>query len=312
MLDTADCRSISSRLSAEWRQDHFVLPFPQAAEELQAQLSTAGFPMLYSPQPGREEQSQHKASPPLGPLPGPPGMEGHCRLESPSTQQHLSRQQPPANSHTRELLAGGQPWKGQKLCSSALLVLPSRTMGLQTLCTLPLCQTTWMGAERPKPACACASGMPHMGQCQRWQEPGRGSAELPAPVASYLLWAAKQSSVFPQPRADGLLQAQQAAGLTPHREDTTRLLEPGRDFIRGTERHLQAWGQPKSALALCKPPWHTQSRGRAASLDENHIYFTDTELHWWSILHTLGRQQQGPTGGPGHWGQNSHREICFF
>lgn len=117
--------------------------------------------------------------------------------------------------------------------------------------------------------------------------------------------------MFPQPQEGSLLQAEQAAGLTPHREGTTRLLGQDRDFARGTEGNLQARGQPKSALALCKPPQHAQDRGRAPSLDENHIYFTDTELHWWSILHTPGTRSssRAPRAGPGHWGQNSHKFV---
>lgn len=59
--DAADCRSSGS---AEQKQEDLVLPFPQAAQELQAQLSTASFPTPHPPQPGRGEQSQHSASPP--------------------------------------------------------------------------------------------------------------------------------------------------------------------------------------------------------------------------------------------------------
>lgn len=80
--DAADCRSSGS---AEQKQEDLVLPFPQAAQELQAQLSTASFP---TPHPGIGEQSQHSASPPRD-LHQAPGTEpwGRSRLESPSTQQ---------------------------------------------------------------------------------------------------------------------------------------------------------------------------------------------------------------------------------
>lgn len=55
---------------------------------------------------------------------------------------------------------------------------------------------------------------------------------MPAPAASYLLWAAKQS--FPTKQTSHSPEkAEQAAGLTPHREGTTRLLEQSRDSARG-------------------------------------------------------------------------------
>lgn len=78
MLDTAD--AAASRLSAEHMQKNLVLPFPQAADELQVQLSTASFPTLLSTARDRE-QSQHKVSPGTSTW-----TEGHCRLECPSTQ----------------------------------------------------------------------------------------------------------------------------------------------------------------------------------------------------------------------------------
>lgn len=60
----------------------------------------------------------------------------------------------------------------QTLCSSTLLVLPSCTVGLKALqaeavrCSLSVLNYTWMGAEGPNPACACASTKPCVGQCQ--------------------------------------------------------------------------------------------------------------------------------------------------
>lgn len=89
----------------------------------------------------------------------------------------------------------------------------------------------------------------------------------PAPAASYLLWAAKQSSMFPQPRKAGLLQAEQAAGLTPHTEGITRLLKPGRDFARGTEGNLRAGVSPNQHLL-------------SASLPGTHR--AEEELHPWT------------------------------
>lgn len=68
MLDTA--KAAASRLSAEHMQKDLVLPFPQAADELQVQLSTASFPTLFSAARDRE-QSQHKASPPRDLCQGP-------------------------------------------------------------------------------------------------------------------------------------------------------------------------------------------------------------------------------------------------
>lgn len=84
--DAADCRSTGS---AERRQEDLVLPFPQAARELQAQLSTAGFPTLHPPQAGRGEQGQHNMSPPrdLRQAPWDCGPWGTGRPESPSAQQ---------------------------------------------------------------------------------------------------------------------------------------------------------------------------------------------------------------------------------
>lgn len=117
-----DTEAAASRVSAEYMQKDLVLPFPQAADELQVQLSTASFPTLFSTAKDRE-QSQHKASPPQGPLSGPLDR-GALRTGEP----HYA-----ANSYTMELLAGGHPLKGQKFHLPALLLLPSCTMGLWTL-----------------------------------------------------------------------------------------------------------------------------------------------------------------------------------
>lgn len=50
-------------------------------------------------------------------------------------------------------------------------------------------------------------------------------------------------------------------------------LELSSSSASSTAGDLQALIQPQ-------PPQHTQGTGRPASLDKNHIYFTDTELHW--------------------------------
>lgn len=127
--------------------------------------------------------------------------------------------------------------------------------------------------------------------------------ELPAPCSSSLLPALDSKAELCVTTAQ-TAQADHTAGFTPHTEDTSRLLEPGRDFARGTKGHRQAGGQ---FLLSANLPG-TQGRGRAASLDENHIYFTDTELHWWLILHTLGTHSSSAR----LLEQNSHRETCFF
>jgi len=240
VLDTADCGSIGSRLSAERRQEDLVLPFPQAAEKLQAQLSTASFPTPYSPQPGRGQQSQLEASPPLGPLPGPPGAEGGCRLESPGTQQHLPRQQRPANSHTRELLPGGQPWKGQKLCSSALLVLPSFTMGLRTLCTLPPALNYLDGSRKAQTSLRLCLQHASRGAVPALAGAWQSGAELPAACSSSLLPAlgSKAELRIPTAQRAASCTLSRQAGLAPHREDTTRLLQQDRDIARGTVGNL--------------------------------------------------------------------------
>lgn len=138
MLGTADCRSTSSRLSVERRQEDHVFPFPQAAEELRAQLSTAGFPMLYYCSQGEGSRASTKRPHPWDLCQGPPGWRDTAdwRARATSSTWPGGSTQP---SHTRQLLARRQFWKGQKLCSCALLVLPSCTMGLWTLCMFPLC-----------------------------------------------------------------------------------------------------------------------------------------------------------------------------
>lgn len=125
VLDTAEAAAF--RLSAEHMQKDLVLPFPQAADELQVQLSTASFPTLFSTARDRE-QSQHKASPP----------QDLCQGPLDRGVQEIGEPQHTPNSHTPELRAGGRPLKGLKFNLSALLVLPSCTMGQRTLCTAPL------------------------------------------------------------------------------------------------------------------------------------------------------------------------------
>lgn len=127
MLDTADCRSISSRLSAERRQEDLVLPFPQAADELQAQLSTATSPRCTHRRQGREAE-EHKASPPRDLCQGPQdqgalqdGEPGH-----PAAPRH--------QSHKGAAWLEDSLGRGKCFCFSVLLVLPSYTMGLWTLC----------------------------------------------------------------------------------------------------------------------------------------------------------------------------------
>lgn len=135
--------------------------------------------------------------------------------------------------------------------------------------------------------------------CLVWGSAGSSLVEaaqsclLPAPAASYLLWAAKRSCVFSQPEQHRL-STQQGS---PH----TGRTPPGCWSQAGT---LPEARSSISVLSLCKPPWHTAGRGRAVFLDENHIYFTDTELHWWLILHTPGTHSSGALwAGPGCWGR---------
>lgn len=115
MLDTAE--AAASRLSAEHRQKDLVLPFPQASDELQVQLSTATSPHFSTARD--REQSQHKASPPQDLCQGP--------LDRGARQ--IGEPQHTANTHTMELLAGGHPLKGQKFQLSGLLVLPAAQWG---------------------------------------------------------------------------------------------------------------------------------------------------------------------------------------
>lgn len=123
MPDTAGCRSISSRLSAE-EEGRKTLFFPSPKQQTSCRPSCPYLASLHGIHHSQGEGSgASMVSPPVGLVPGLP-RTGALQTGEP---QH------PANSHTEELLPRGQPCKGQKLCSSALLVLPSCKMGLRTL-----------------------------------------------------------------------------------------------------------------------------------------------------------------------------------
>lgn len=108
MLDTAD--AAASRLSAEHMQKDLVLPFPQAADELQVQLSTASFPTLFSTALDRE-QSQHKVSPPLGPLPGQRGTaDWRAPAYSPQSHQGAAGKRMSFEGAKVSLCSSGAPW----------------------------------------------------------------------------------------------------------------------------------------------------------------------------------------------------------
>lgn len=184
VLDTAE--AAASGLSAEYMQKDLVLPFPQAADELQVQLSTASFPTLCSTAKERE-QSQHKASPPLGPLPGPPGQRGIADWRAPLCSQQLHH--------------GAAGWRTSFEGAKVSLVCPSAASQLHNgaMDAVHLHYTKLAGCKLKGPKQLM------LGSC--WA--ARSLAEaiqsclLPVPTALYLLQAARHSSVFPQPTQGG-------------------------------------------------------------------------------------------------------------
>lgn len=179
---------------------------------------------------------------------GPPGTEGHCRLESPSIPQPTVTQ---GSCWLEDSLQRGKSFAplpfwccpaaqwgyGHSLHSLCIKLSGWEPKGPNQLVPVPPACLAWGSASTGRSLAEAALS------CLLQQPPTCSRLQSRAPV-------------FPQPQEGSLLQAEQAAGLTSHREGTSRVLGQDRDFARGTEGNLQARGQPKSALALCKPPQH--------------------------------------------------------
>lgn len=145
---------------------------------------------------------------------------------------------------------------------------------LRSLCVL----NYLAGSRKAQPSsCPCLQHGAALVLVAAWQSQ-RGAA-----CSSSLLLAAWQSSVFPQPGKGGPSQAEQAARLTWGRAafSPCGVVPRGSGSRAGTLPAAHAAGSLRARAQLsASVPRHAQSAGGAAPLDENHIYFTDTELHW--------------------------------
>lgn len=172
VLDTADSRSSRT----------VFFPSPKQQMSCRSSCPQPASPH-YSAQPGRGNRASTKRPHPWDLCQGPLDR-GALQTEEP---QHT------ANSHTRELLAGGRPLKGQK----ASFIFPPGAPQLHNGATDTVFTPTALNYldERGQKQLV-------FGSC--WA--ARSLAEttwsclLPVPTALHLLQAVRHSSVFPQPR----------------------------------------------------------------------------------------------------------------
>lgn len=107
VLDTAD--AAASRLSAEHMQKNLVLPFPQAAYELQSSCLQPASPH-YSAQL-RTGNRASTVSPPLGPLPGQRGTaDWRASACSPQSHQGAAGRRMSFEGAKVSLCSSGAPW----------------------------------------------------------------------------------------------------------------------------------------------------------------------------------------------------------
>lgn len=300
VLGTADCRSISSRLSAERRQRDRVLPFPQAAEELPAQLSTAGFPMLYYCRQGEGSRASTKCPHPWDLCQDP--QDGGT-LQTGEPWQPAAPAQVAAPSQQSHKAAAG--WKADLEGAKALLLCPSGAPQLHNGDTVyvPSVLNYLDGSQKAQTSlCLCLA----------WGSAGSSLVEaaqsclLPAPAASYLLWAAKRSCVFPQPKQHRLSTQQGSShtGRTP----------PGCWSQTGTlpEARSSISKQGGSPFSLQTSLAHRRQRKSCILGREPYLFHGHRIALVVDSTHTGDTQQRGPVGWARLLGQNSHREISFF
>lgn len=192
----------------------------------------------------------------------------------------------------------------QKLCSSALLVPLSCTVGVRTPQAAALCSLSVLnyldGSRKARPSwCLCLQHGAALAEA--WQSQHR------AVCSSSLLLAARQSSVFPQPSKGGSMENVGTGGLFPVRGGTAGLLEQSRDFASSARSREP----PSTGSALREPPQAGAKHRRSRVLEREPYLFHGHRIALViDSTHTGDRQQHGPAG-PGRRGR-IHTEICFF